>query len=113
MAISINDFKTWAAQNRNVAVAVNNGALDAASNQIGTLGRFFRRGAVNSMRSAVMKEFTRALSARYGVTIAKQALSQAGLSSKSELTGRKISAVVSNAKQLRADILKPVRGQDL
>ena len=108
MAISISEFKAWAGQNRNTAVAVNNGELGSASSQIGVVDRMFRRGTVNSVRSAAMKEFTRALSARYGVTIAQQAISRAGLTSKSELTGRKISAVVESAKMLRADMLRPV-----
>ena len=71
MAISISEFKAWAGQNRNTAVAVNNGELGSASSQIGVVDRMFRRGTVNSVRSAAMKEFTRALSARYGVTIAQ------------------------------------------
>ena len=113
MSISISEFKTWAGQNRNTTVAVVNGALADASNQIGVVDRLFKRGAVNEVRSAAMKEFTRALSTRYGATIAQQAISQAGLSSKSKLTGRKISAVVENAKKLRADMLKPIARQDL
>ena len=113
MAISISDFKTWAGANQRTAVAVNNGALESASNQIGILDRIFRRGTVDSVRSAVMKDFTRALSARYGVTIAQQAIANAGLSANSELTGRTISNVVANAKKLRADMLRPVGRQDL
>ena len=113
MAISISDFKSWAGQNQRTAVAVNNGALDAASHQIGFFDRIFRRGTVNSVRSTVMKDFTRALSARYGVTIAQQAISMAGLSAKSELTGKIISEVVGNAKRLRTDMLKPVAAKDL
>ncbi|MBQ3340525.1 MAG: hypothetical protein IJG84_01415 [Kiritimatiellae bacterium] len=113
MSISIREFKTWAGQNQNAAVSVVDGALADASNQIGVGDRMFRRGTVNSVRSAAMKEFTRALSTRYGATIARQAISQAGLTSKSELTGRKISAVVESAKKLRADMLRPVARQDL
>ena len=113
MSISISEFKTWAGQNQNAAVAVANGALADASNQIGVVDRLFKRGSVNGVRSAAMKEFTRALSSRYGATIARQALSQVGLTSKSELTGRKISAVVENAKRLRADMLRPIAKQDL
>ena len=113
MAISISDFKTWAGANQRTAVAVNNGALESASNQIGILDRIFRRGTVDSVRSAVMKDFTRALSARYGVTIAQQAIANAGLSANSELTGRTISSVVANAKKLRADMLRPIGKQDL
>ena len=113
MAISISEFKTWAGANRHTAVAVNNGALEAASNQIGFMDRIFRRGVVDSVRSAVMKNFTRALSARYGVTIAQQAIANAGLSTNSELTGKIISAVISNAKRLRADMLRPIGRQDI
>ena len=105
MSISISEFKAWVGQNQNAAVSVVDGALADASNQIGVVDRMFRRGTVNSVRSAAMKEFTRALSARYGVTIAQQAITHAGLTSKSELTGRKISAVVESAKKLRADML--------
>ena len=113
MSISITNFKNWAAQNRNTAVAVNGGALESASNQIGVIDLIFRRGTVDGVRSAVMKEFTRALSARYGVTIAQQAISRAGLSEKSELTGKTISAVVDRAKALRADMLRPIGEKDI
>ena len=113
MAISVSEFKTWAGANRHTAVAVNNGALEAASNQIGFMDRIFRRGVVDSVRSAVMKNFTRALSARYGVTIAQQAIANAGLSTNSELTGKIISAVISNANRLRADMLRPIGRQDI
>ena len=113
MAITIREFKAWAGQNRNTAVAIVDGGLADASNQIGVVDRLFKRGTVNVVRSTAMKEFTRALSTRYGATIARQAISHAGLSAKSELTGRKISAVVENAKKLRADMLKPIARQDL
>jgi len=66
MSISISEFKSWAGQNQNAAVAVVNGALADASNQIGVVDRLFKRGTVNGVRSATMKEFTRALSTRYG-----------------------------------------------
>ena len=113
MAVSISDFKTWAGANRNTAVAVKNGALESASNQIGVIDLIFRRGTVDSVRSAVMKDFTRALSARYGVSIAQQAISKAGLSANSELTGKTISEVVASAKKLRADMLRPVGAKDI
>ena len=66
MSISISEFKTWAGQNRNAAVAVVDGALADASNQIGVVGRLFKRGTVNGVRSAVMVEckFLSALIAR-------------------------------------------------
>ena len=113
MAVSISDFKTWAGANRNTAVAVKNGALESASNQIGILDRIFRRGTVDSVRSAVMKDFTRALSSRYGATIAQQAISAAGLTSKSELKGWKIARAISAAKNIRAQMLQPAEGQAL
>ena len=59
MSISIREFKTWAGRNQNAAVAVANGALDDASNQIGVVDRLFKRGTVNGVRSAAMKEFCR------------------------------------------------------
>ena len=59
MAISISDFKTWAGANRNTAVAVNNGALESASNQIGVIDLIFRRGTVDSVRSAASRSSTR------------------------------------------------------
>jgi hypothetical protein len=57
MSISITDFKTWAGQNQRTAVAVNNGALDAASNQIGIFDRIFRRGTANRAKEAVIAAF--------------------------------------------------------
>ena len=47
MSISISEFKAWAGHNRNVAVAVVDGALADASNQIGVVERLFKRGTVN------------------------------------------------------------------
>ena len=115
MSLTISDFKAWATHNQRTAAAVNtnNGKLESASRQIGVIDLLFRRGTVDSVRSAVMKDFTRALSARYGVTIAQQAISKAGLSANSELTGKTISAVVSSAKRLRADMLRPVGRKDI
>lgn len=113
MPLSISDFKNWAAANQRTAVAVGNGALESAANQIGVIDLIFRRGTVDSVRGAAMKEFTRALGARYGVTIAQQALSRAGLSENSELTGKVISDVVGSAKRLRADMLRPVGAKDI
>ena len=68
---------------------------------------------MGKVRSDVMKDFTRALSSRYGVSIAKQAISKAGLTEKSALTGRTIAEVVGNAKKLRADMLKPIAKQGI
>lgn len=68
---------------------------------------------MGKLRSDVMKDFTRALSSRYGVSIAKQAISKASLTEKSALTGRTIAEVVDNAKKLRADMLKPIAKQGI
>ena len=113
MSISIKEFKDWASQRQNVAVATTGNELVTESSQIGFFARFFKPGAAGKVRSAVMKDFTRALSARYGASIARQAISQAGLSAKSELTGRAIAEVVGNAKRLRTDMLKPVGAQGI
>ena len=115
MPISINQFKSWAATNQDTTVAINGRTqtLEDASNQVGLLDRMFRRGAVKNVRGAVMADFTRALSVRYGVSIARQALSEAGLSETSELTGRTISAVIASAKNIRAGVLAPTATQDL
>jgi hypothetical protein len=43
MSISITNFKNWAGENRNTAVAVKNGSLESASNQIGVIDLIFRR----------------------------------------------------------------------
>ena len=90
MSIAISEFKNWASQRPNVAVATNGEALVSESSQVGFLARFFKTGAVGKLRSDVMKDFTRVLSSRYGVSIAKQAISKAGLTKKSALTGRTI-----------------------
>ena len=78
MSVSINDFSAWAAANRNTAVALNaqGDGIEAASNRIGFFDRFFRRSIVKEVRGAVMKDFTLALSVRYGATIAQRALAK-------------------------------------
>ena len=115
MPISITDFKTWAAQNQGTAVAVDTASqtLVNASTQISTFDRIFRRGAVNDVRRAAMEDFTRALSVRYGASIAQEAISAAGLSSTSKLTGKTITDVVAGAKQIRSRLLSQSAGADL
>ena len=113
MSISINEFKDWARQSPNAAVATTGMVLVSESSKLGFFARFFKTDAVDKVRGAVMKDFTRALSSRYGVSIAQQAISQAGLSSTSQLKGRTIANVISVAKRLRADMLRPVGQQDL
>jgi hypothetical protein len=116
MPISIHDFKAWAGQNQGTAAAKSNGpaqSLVSASTQIGFFDHIFRRGKINDVRKAVMADFTHALSARYGDSIAQQAISHAGLSSTSELKGRTISNVIREAQRLRAEMLRPTAAQDL
>ena len=115
MPITITDFKNWAAQNQGTAVAVDTGTqtLVNASTKIGVFDRIFRRGAVKAVRGAAIADFTRALSVRYGTSIARDALAAAGLSSTSKLTGQKIMAAVASAKQIRSRLLSQSSGVNL
>ena len=114
MPFSITDFKTWAAQNRGtVVVDARTQTLASASTQISLFDRIFRRGAVKDMRNAVMADFTRALSVRYGASIAHDALAAANLSPTSRLTAKKITAAVASAKQIRSQLLSQSAGANL
>ena len=114
MPFSITDFKTWAAQNRGtVVVDARTQTLASASTQISLFDRIFRRGAVKDMRNAVMADFTRALSVRYGASIASDALAAAKLSPTSRLTAKKITAAVASAKQIRSQLLSQSAGANL
>ena len=114
MPISITDFKTWATTNQGAAVAVSGGTtLVDASTQISLFDRIFKRGAVKDMRNAAMADFTRALSVRYGVSIARDALAAAKLSPTSRLTAKKITDAVAHAKNIRGMLLSQSAGADL
>ena len=115
MSLTISDYKNWAAENQRSTVALNDEStgLVKESSRIGRVRRMLSRGTVNEMRGAVMKDFTRALSSRYGATIAQQAISAAGLTAKSELKGWKIARAISAAKNIRAQMLQPAEGQAL
>ena len=115
MSLTISDYKNWAAENQRSTVALNDEStgLVKESSRIGRVKRMLSRGTVNEMRGAVMKDFTRAFSSRYGATIAQQAISAAGLTSKSELKGWKIARAISAAKNIRAQMLQPAEGQAL
>ena len=118
MSVTIQSFSTWASQNQQAAVAVKSGAtgivgLEDESNQAGRLSRFFGFGRASQVRGTAMAEFTRALSARYGASIARQALSSAGLSATSKLKGVAITRVINAAKSLRAAMLTSTGGSDL
>ena len=114
MPFSISDFKTWAAQNRGtVAVDASTHTLVNASTQISLFDRIFKRGAVKDMRNAAMADFTRALSVRYGVSIARDALAAAKLSPTSRLTAKKITDAVAHAKNIRGMLLSQSAGANL
>lgn len=87
--LTITDYKNWALNDQRTAVALNGGgnALVTESNRMGGITRMFCRGAVKKMRGDVLADFTRALSARYGESIAREAVSMAGLSADSDPRG--------------------------
>ena len=113
--LTITDYKNWALNDQRTAVALNDGgnALVTESNRMGGITRMFCRGAVKKMRGDVLADFTRALSARYGESIAREAVSKAGLSADRSLRGWKIVRAISAAKNLRAQMLQPATRQSL
>ena len=74
MPINIDDYSAWARQNMGSEAAIrtvqNNGTatrtLESASNQVGFFARFFGMQSAKNVREAVMADFTRALSVRFG-----------------------------------------------
>ena len=76
----------------------------AEKDRLGFLARTFG-GSLKTVRAAVIKDFTRALSARYGSSIAQQAVSIAGLTPTTKLKGWKITEAIQAAKVLRAQML--------
>ena len=113
MAISINEFKAWADHSPDAAIATAGGRLVAESTQLSLRARMFSRGTVAKIRGAALKDFTRALSSRYGASIAQQAVSVAGLSSTTAIKGSTISKVMGIAARLRDEMLSPVYNQNL
>ena len=113
--LTITDYKSWALNDQRTAVALNDGgnALVSESNRLGGFTRTFCRGAVKKMRGDVLADFTRALSARYGESIAREAVSMSGLSGDRSLRGWKIIRAISAAKSIRAQMLQPAAGQSL
>ena len=109
--LTIRDYKNWATAHQNASVALdrdNANALAVASTRIGVFARTFNTRGAQRVRAEVMKDFTRALSTRYGASIAQQAISMAGLTGKSELKGWLIEQVVGFAKGLRNTMRSPV-----
>ena len=113
--LTIADYKNWALNDQRSAVALDDAgnALMAEKDRLGRLTRTFNRGAVKEVRGDVLADFTRALSARYGESIARDAVSMAGLSSDRCLRGWKIIRAISAAKSIRAQMLRPAAEQNL
>ena len=113
--LTITDYKNWALNDQRTAVALNGGgnALVTESNRMGGFTRAFCRGTVKKIRGDVLADFTRALSARYGESIAREAVSNTGLAADRSLRGWKIIRAISAAKNLRAQMLQPAAGQSL
>ena len=115
MPIDIAHYQNWATQHANTEVAIRQGnpELEQASNQVGFFARFFNTSSAKNARQAVMTDFTRTLSAKYGATLAQQALKDVGLSPASKLVGSTISAVIDRANNLRANALAHAGAADL
>ena len=106
MPLSITDYKNWARQDQITTVSLNRASdgLMAEKNRLGLLARTFG-GSLKTVRAAVIKDFTRALSARYGASIAQQAVAIAGLTPATKLKGWKITEAIQAAKTLRGQML--------
>ena len=114
--LTISDYKNWALNDQRSAVVLNdvgNALVTENARLGGGLARAIFRGDVKKMRGDVLADFTRALSARYGESIAHEAVSRAGLSSDRCLRGWKIMRAISAAKSIRAQMLRPAAGQNL
>ena len=106
MPLSITDYKNWARQDQATTVSMNrdSNGLMAEKDRLGFFARTFG-GSLKTVRAAVIKDFTRALSSRYGASIAQQAVSIAGLTPTTKLKGWKITEAIQAAKVLRAQML--------
>lgn len=113
--LTITDYKNWALNDQRTAVALNDGgnALTTETARMGRVTRAIFRGDVKKVRGDVLADFTRALSERYGESIAHEAVSRAGLSSDRCLRGWKIMRAISAAKSIRAQMLRPAAEQNL
>ena len=65
MPISLENYSRWATNHPTSEAAINKGAgsLEDASRQVGGFARFFSLQSAQNVRTAVMADFTRALSA--------------------------------------------------
>jgi hypothetical protein len=116
MPLSIDQYTNWAAFNANTEVALKKDSaapgLEQASNQVGTLARFFGTKSAKSVRTDVMADFTRALSMKYGASLAEEALSSAGLTPTSKLDGKTIASVVNYARTHGSQAVDSLMRQD-
>ena len=115
MSITLEDYRTWARGNSSIEAAINKGTgrLEDASKQVGGFARFFGTKAAQNVRSTVMTDFTRALSARYGLSLAQHALAEAGLTPTSKLDGQTIIRVIDSADTMRNDTLASALSKDI
>lgn len=108
--LTIKDYDNWARANQLSAAVLDRNdanALAESSTRIGSFARAFNTKGAQRVRAEAMKDFTRALGARYGASIAQQALSMAGLTEKSELKGWLIAFAIHFAKNLRNEMRSP------
>ena len=104
MPNTIDNYLRWAHGNAGNEVALDQAhsrQLDRASNQVSALARFFNTASATEMRKNTMADFTYALSAEFGTTLAQKALSEVGLSAESKLTGQGIREAFDMAEALR------------
>ena len=115
MAISLEKYTNWASANRTTEAAIKQGSgrLEDASKQVGGFARFFGTKAAQDVRSTVMTDFTRALSARFGLSLAQHALSDAGLTPTSKLEGQTILRVIDRAYELRRNAVDAARSGNI
>ena len=115
MPLTINQYGNWAlnrADSTEAALDKQTGQLDLAANKVGTLARFFGTKSAQNVRKEVMADFTRALTAAYGVSLAQEALSAAGLTPTSKLTAKTISSVCSYAFTQHSNAISATLRQD-
>ena len=96
-------YNSWAFYHKNeeAALSETGPGIGFASTKVGALARFFNTKAAQSVRSEVMADFTRALTDKYGVTLAQEALTAVGLTPTSKLDGKKITDAISYASMHR------------
>ena len=115
MPISFNDYYRWGSGHLTTEAALNKGSgkLEDASKQVGAFARFFGMKAAQDVRSSVMTDFTRSLSARYGLSLTQHVLSEAGLTPTSKLDGQTIIRVIDRVHKLHNEAVDSARSRDI